>query len=167
MTATDYIAIYGAIVATLVFAWDIAKWLTSGPYIKSSTTCHVTYKDSRTIRTEIEEDVTTHIHATYCHIEIANVGDRATTIINVEGTHKKAKKQLARLFCTAEKFIPHQEKELPFILEPGEVWSARFEMEDVVRLAERGRPVILVRLSHRRKPLLMWLRDWEKYPVPS
>jgi hypothetical protein len=36
MTASDYAAWWGAVVATVVFAWDIIKWKKNGPRLKVS-----------------------------------------------------------------------------------------------------------------------------------
>jgi hypothetical protein len=69
MTASDYAAWYGAVVATLVFTWDLIKWRRSGPQIKAEA--HASWRSFGV--DEIEGDNLTVVKAT-------NVGDRPTTI---------------------------------------------------------------------------------------
>lgn len=152
MTATDYIAIYGAIVATLVLLWDGIKWFATGPKLRTSARCHVVFSDSRVTKTERTELVEIKYLVEYCHIEVVNVGDRSTTITSIEGTHKRKTDDL-QMFCAGVRFLPFQGKQLPQVLGSGEMWSARFEMTDLYSLAERGKPIIRIHASHKNDPI--------------
>lgn len=154
MTTTDYIAIYGATVATLVLIWDGIKWFATGPKLRVSARCHVAYLDSRVTKTErIESGEVRHL-AEYCHIEVVNVGDRPTTIMSIEGTHKRKKGEM-QVVSGGVLFTAHDGKQLPLILGPGAMWSSRVEMPAMYSLAQHGKPVIQLRVSHKNSPVIV------------
>jgi hypothetical protein len=154
MTATDYIAIYAAIIATLVLIWDGIKWFATGPKLRISTRCHTAYSDSPVTKTEKVESGEVRYLAQYCHIEVVNVGDRPTTIISIEGTHKRKKGDL-RMSCDGMLFGAHHGKQLPQVLGPGAMWSARFDMSHLYSLAAHGKPIIRIHASHKNSPVLV------------
>jgi hypothetical protein len=151
-STTDWIAIYAAVVSTFVLAWDVVKWASSGARLRAYATCDIAYLDSRVIRTVKTESGESHELADYCHVEVANIGDQPTTILNVEATHE-AKKNSPQMSMSGTAVIPHQQKALPYVLPPGEVWSARIEMSGIHALAQRGKPVVLIQTSKARRPL--------------
>lgn len=152
MNTTSVVAWWGAIIATIVLLWDIVKWTRTGPRVGITTQCHVCYPDAKVLHVEQAEHGQVSHLADYCHIEIFNTGDRATTIISIEGTHRRKKSEM-QIYSGGVQFEAHHGKTLPIVLAAGEMWSARFEMDNLYRLAERGRPVILVRTSHLRRPI--------------
>lgn len=154
MTTTDYIAIYGATVATMVLIWDGIKWFATGPKLQASARCHVVYPDSRVTKTELTESGEVRHLAEYCHIEVANVGDRPTTIVSVKGTHARRKGEM-QLFSSAVLFTSHHGKQLPLVLAPGETWSSRIDMPSVYSLAARGKPIIQILASHKNGPIIV------------
>jgi hypothetical protein len=154
-STTDYIAIYGAVVATFVLAWDIAKWLTSGARLRVHTRCNVCYDDARVIKVTQTESGEARELAEYCHVEITNAGDQPATILSIDATHK-VKRGRSQMFYGGVQFIPHFGKTLPHVLSPGEVWSARFEMPLLNQLAERGKPIIRISTSKSKRFLLVW-----------
>jgi hypothetical protein len=149
MNTTDIAAWWGAIVATAVLSWDVVKWIKAGPRLRVLTRVNVGYPDSRVVRTEQTEAGNVHHLATYCHIEVLNVGDRPTTIISIEATHALGTNK-GRTYWTGGRFQLF-DRPLPTLLGPGEMWSARLEMEDLLQLAKRGRPMLRIRASHLRK----------------
>nr|WP_315848382.1 hypothetical protein [uncultured Rhodoferax sp.] len=153
-STTDWIAIYAAVVSTFVLAWDVVKWVSSGARLRAYAKCDVTYPDARVIRTVQTESGESRELADYCHVEVANIGDQPTTILNVEATHK-VKKNGSQMTIGGVAVTPHQQKALPYVLPPGEVWSARIEMSGIYALAKRGKPVVLIQTSKARRPLVV------------
>src|SRR3989338_5291678 len=84
---TDLIAIYGALVATIVLAWDVLKWASSGARLRATAVCHVYYEDSRVISVSQTEHGEARELAEYCHIELTNIGDQPATLLSIEATH--------------------------------------------------------------------------------
>jgi hypothetical protein len=91
------------------------------------------------IRTAETEHGTVQHLAEYCHIEVLNVGDRPTTIISIEATHALGTNN-GQMFCAGGRFQLFG-RSLPTLLSPGEMWSARIEMLDLLKLAKRGKPM--------------------------
>lgn len=155
MQGIDYVAWWGAVVATLVFAWDIAKWLKDGPRIRKRVQPNTAYPDSRVLSTEKLEGGESKEIALYCHIELVNTGTLPTTIMGISATHSRDKKS-GQVSFGNEYFTLHYGKTLPHVLGSGEVWSCRLEMADLQKLAERGKPFIEIFVSHKRKPEVIW-----------
>lgn len=156
MQGIDYVAWWGAIVATLVFAWDIAKWLKDGPVIRSRVQLNTAYADARVVRTEKIENGESKELALYCHVELVNIGKLPTTIMGVSASHSKGKETL-QMTATSQRFTPHYGKTLPHVLGSGEVWSCRIEMEDIQKLSQKGEPYIEVSVSHKKEPIIIKL----------
>ena len=73
-STTDIVAWWGAIIATVVFAWDIYKWKTSGAKIRLLVSSGMSLygggvKDENT----------------YITFRVTNVEDRPTTITTIAG----------------------------------------------------------------------------------
>jgi hypothetical protein len=151
---TDNIAIYAAVVSTLVLVWDIVKWMQTGSRLRLRATCNVAYGDSRVTRTTQKDNVQVQELEEYCHIEVTNIGDQPETILGLEATHK-TRKHKPQMFCSGQKFTPHYGKILPYVLTPGEVWSARIDMQSIDWLAEYGKVFIQVTTSSARKPRIV------------
>lgn len=154
MQGIDYVAWWGAVVATLVFLWDVAKWFKSGPRIKQRIQLDTVYHDSKVLSTEKLENGESRELASYGHIELVNTGTLPTTIMGISPTHAPRPK-LGRMFFDNQRFMPFYGKTLPHVISPGEVWSCRVEMSDLYKLAEWGQPHIEIVLSHKRKPIVI------------
>jgi hypothetical protein len=158
MTSTDIAAWWGAFIATFVLVWDIVKWMRTGPRLRPRIRFNIGYPDGRVIKTApTATGGTMQELAEYCHIELYNNGDRPTTIISIEATHLTGKDS-GQLISSSRRFQAHFGKQLPALLGPGEIWSARLEMEDVYSLAERGQPVLIVQTSHLSKAMTIPLK---------
>lgn len=155
MFKTDFVAWWGAVVATLVLLWDVAKWMKAGPRVRSRIQLNTWYPDGRVLNSQKTDSGESGELASYCHIELVNVGGLPTTVMGISASHVDRKKQ-GQVSCSGPRFTPHYGKTLPHVLSPGEVWSCRLEMSDLFRLLERGKPYIEVHLSHRKKPLVVW-----------
>ena len=154
MQGIDYVAWWGAIVATLVLMWDVAKWLKTGPKIRKRIQLNTGYLDSKVLSVEKLENGESKKLAVYCHIELVNTGTSPTTIMGIMATHVNARQE-GQMSVTSQRFLPHYGNTLPYVLSPGEVWSCRLEMSDLYRSAERGTPYIEVSVSHKRKPIII------------
>jgi hypothetical protein len=150
----DYVAWWGAVIATLVLLWDVAKWFKSGPQIKQRIQLDTVYPDSKVLSMEKMGNGESGELASYGHIELVNTGTSPTTIMGISATHTPDN-NLGRLSFDNQRFTPHYGKTLPHVLSSGEVWSCRVAMSDLYKLAEYGRPYIEVNLSHRRKPIVI------------
>lgn len=155
MFGTNFVAWWGAVVATLLLVWDIAKWIRTGPIVRSRIQLNTLYPDGRALKVEKTEHGKSKKIASYCHIELVNVGSIPTTVMGISASHMDPKKQ-GQMSWSGQRFTPHHGKTLPQVIPPGEVWSCRFEMDDMKRLSERGKPYIEVHLSHKKKTLLIW-----------
>ena len=158
ITSTDLIAVYAAVVATIVLVWDILKWVISGARLRVDTRCGVFYGDSRVVETTLTDYGEQKSLADYCHIEVSNVGDQPTTILSIEATHRLKFGIQGQMFISGPGIIPHFGKSLPHVLGPGEVWSARLDMSNVRQLKERGQPIINLSTSKKVKPITVALK---------
>jgi len=153
----DYIKWWGAIVATIALAWNVYNTFLSAPKIKIRHKVNTTYPDARVVSTEVLENGERNTLASYCHIELVNVGRVSATIINIESTNSRKKKARA-VTAYSETFLPHSEKKLPVLLSPGEVWSCRHEMIYLHNVAKHGKPEIRVSVSYKEKPIIVRLK---------
>lgn len=154
----DYVAWWGAIVATSVFIWDIVKWMKSGPKLKMIIKPDARYKDARIISRERKADGSEEVTAAlYYHIEVINRGNLPTTIMYIseeaEGLYSNEKIPI-KLTTGAEAFMPHFGNKLPYILKPGEVWSCRIEKEHIMNTFKIAQPWLVLHVSHRNKPII-------------
>lgn len=154
MGNTELVAWWGAITATLVLVWDIAKWAQSGPRLKKRIALNSYYDDGKILRREKNENGESITHEEYCHIELVNIGTMPTTIMGVSATHKKRRKEL-QMGVTQQVFTEHFGKKLPHVISPGEAWSCRLPMDRYARLLKRGTPEIHINVSHKDKPIIV------------
>lgn len=153
MNSTDVAAWWGALTATVVLVWDVIKWLKLGPKIKTTVRPKVRYPDSKVLSTRIEPDGTTIQElASYCHVEIANVGDRATTILSIEVTHTDVLHN-GTIGMSSVGFQFHNGVTLPRKLDPGDSVSARLDMAVIDQMLQRGAPVLELQVAHLARPI--------------
>src|SRR5947209_8348725 len=71
---TIMMAVYGAVVATAVLAWDVYKWKTSGrPKLSAAATGNFVILDE--VKRVGKERATNHVS-----VKVSNVGDKDTTL---------------------------------------------------------------------------------------
>jgi len=162
---THLIAWWGALTGTSVLIWDVLKWVKSGPKLKIRIQPHTVYMDSEVCKVEKTEDGgEAKTLKTYHHIEIVNVGDAPTTILNIQAGVKKAKfpdwkDYMVSFSYSSQAFAPHFDKKLPQVVHSGEVWSCRLPDEYVQSFFNRGgEPRLFIYVGHRDKPLVKKLR---------
>jgi hypothetical protein len=153
MEEIDLVKWWGAILATIAFGWNVWNSLSNAPKLKIKLRPNTTYPDARVISKKITENGENEELASYCHIEITNVGKLPATVTNIEATHSANKK--GRMFSSSQRFLSHYKDEIPLFIAPGKLWSCRLEMDDLYRLAERGRPEIRFTVSYKDKPIVI------------
>jgi len=130
MTAVEFLAWWGAIVSTIVLAWDIYKWKTAGAKLRISSSSNM---ESYNIpELEGKDLITTNV---------ANLGDRPTTITTVALVFYKSK--FHKIFNKSNKVfilpMPNTAQPLPFVLNPGGIWTGIGEQtKDIKRMASKG-----------------------------
>jgi hypothetical protein len=145
MTGVEFLAWWGAIVSTLVLAWDIYKWKTTGA--KLTITSSVNMESYNIPEYEGKKLVTANI---------SNVGDRATTITTVALVFYKSKfhKILGKSSKVFVLPLPSTVQPLPFVINPGAIWTAIGEQdEEVKEMAAEGILTWQVFHSQNRKPV--------------
>jgi hypothetical protein len=153
-TTEQFVAWWGAIIATSVLIWDVLKWINSGPKIKNRVVLQTHYHDGKIIKKEDTESGQVSVYEEYCHIELVNTGSVPTTVMGISLTHKRKKKQ-AHLTTMSQAFTEHFGKQLPCVIASGEVWSCRLPMDYYYKMIDMGVPEFHVNLSHKKKPLVI------------
>lgn len=152
---TSFVAWYAAILSTTVLAWDVAKWRRAEPRLRISARLDVSYPDAEVVHRETQPDGTeVATLASYCHIDIVNVGGRPTTLFDVEVIARRAGKRTGEMGVGSAAFKRHRgSDELPVKLAPGEMWSARLDMRRLEGLEQFGPIQIRARAAHREQPV--------------
>lgn len=147
-TVIEFVAWWGAIIATLVLAWDIYKWKTRGPNLHIRLTPNM-----KVIGDPVREG------QTWVTINVSNVGDRPTTIKSFgfefyPSLYSKIRGKSETAFFITN---PSDAKPLPLVLSPGEEWIGMAPQDkedlDLKTMARDGYLVGYLSVSHSRKPL--------------
>lgn len=152
---TSVVAWYAAILSTIVLVWDLAKWWRAEPRLRVTARANVGYPDSEVVReTELPDGVRVGEMASYCHVEIVNVGGRPTTLTRVEVFSRNKNKVRGEVFLSTSNFTVHKGSDpLPAKLAPGEMWSARLDMRQLESLRQFGAIHISARATYRNRPI--------------
>jgi hypothetical protein len=142
MTASDIAAWWGAVVASLVFFWELYKWWESGPKVRLTANANMLiYGDP--LR-EGKKFVT---------VRAVNVGDAATTLTILGGNFyssfwARLRRKPAGSFIAGNPGMPHS---LPFRLEPGALWDgAAIQDSEVEEMAQRGYLILELHQAGRK-----------------
>ena len=132
MTPTEIAAWWGAGVATIVFAWDIYKWVRTGPIIKVSTATNMESFGGTPDGLEGRNLIV---------VEVTNSGSSRTTITHFFGSYynsrlRKIRKKADRNFLVPN---PGTGQPIPYVLEPGERWLGCIEQtEELEKMSREG-----------------------------
>ncbi len=161
---TSAVAWYAAILSTTVFTWDLAKWWRAEPRLRISAKANVSFADGEVIHREKRPDGSeVGTLASYCHVEIVNAGGRPTTLIAVDAVSRRRDRKRGEIFAGTSNFKTLRGSEqLPVKLGPGEMWSARVDMRQLVNLEQFGPLRIQARAAYREKPLAILVRRGKK-----
>ena len=130
MSATELAAWWGAGLATLVLGWDIYKWKTStSPKLKLRAVSNMKILSS--------DD-----NKLYIYVTVANTGTVKTTLtLLIAWYYASRMRRLLRRRPTETMFVknPGHGPVLPYVLGPGEQWTATINQEEELeRLARAG-----------------------------
>ncbi len=117
-TASDWAAWWGAILATVVFLWDVFKWFHTGPRLKV-TACPNMQMASRLGGVEPQR---------YLFVSAVNIGSVPTTITHLYLTYYAS--WVRRIFHKpSERMVVLETKlgALPKLLAVGDTWSGPIE----------------------------------------
>ena len=105
---------WGAILATIVFVWEIYKWLRSGPRLVINV--------APNMQLALQAGVEDRLHIA---ITVSNVGDATTTITHLFGcAYKNRLASLRNKRCKTLIYSPSLTVNYPTTLEPGKTWTA-------------------------------------------
>ena len=141
MSTTDVLAWWGAIIGSLVFVWDIYKWMKERVQI-SVMAAEYDVPAEKGIRCEIR-----------------NRGGRPTTIkevMLVNYQKRQFRTYFLRIFDAERSVRKSQDGSLPFLLQPGAMWTGYYNYEeethtmlceDIAALVEQGTLYFKVKTS--------------------
>ena len=152
---TSPVAWYGATLSSLAFIWEFAKWWRAEPRLRVDAKADVCFTDGEVVSEEARPDGTkVATLASYCLVEIVNIGGRPTTLISVEAFARRKRPSKGEMFHSNSNFKLHRGAEpLPAKLGPGEMWSARIDMRQLVGLEQFGSLQIRARGAWRDRPV--------------
>jgi hypothetical protein len=160
---SEIAAWWGASIATLVLAWDVYKWKTSGPKLSMCVSPNMI------VIGDPEREGKTWVSVT-----ISNIGNLPTTLKGIGMEHYnnlfariRRKPSVAAIFPNPNTSFP-----LPRILNPGDEWTGLIPQKRVDKnvsleeLAKNGHLMIWVSQSHsqRSKKVRLILKDGGKKP---
>lgn len=150
MSSTELAAWWGAVLATVVFIWDIYKWKTQGPKLK------VTISPNMVVIGDQRRE-----GKRWVSILVTNIGDRPTTIKGVGMEYYQS--WWLRFRNKADKAVifpnPNDSYPLPHFLNPGEEWrgliaQARDDLGiDLTTLSRSGHLLIWLSHSHSSREI--------------
>lgn len=121
ISASDLAAWWGAITATVLLGWDIYKWQKS----KSNIWVSASPNMQTLIGGHLEDDKN-------IFVEVANNGDRATTLTHLVVKHYKNIYDLLRRKPSMQGLVPNPVvNSLPYELAPGKRWTGLIDQKDL------------------------------------
>lgn len=150
--ATEFVAWWGAVLATVVFAWDIIKWRRDRPRVRVTVKQNVFYDDSERVPLPDDGDGGTRctLKPSF-HIELRNIGTQPTTLLDISSERKDGKTSSGYASIA---FREHFGKRLPYMLTPGDIWSCRIDQATLLNLPGATPIEIHFAMSHLAKPLV-------------
>lgn len=154
---TEIVAWWGAILATIVFIWDIYKWKMAGAKLRV------------TVQSNMESiNIPQYDGKTLIAVNVVNYGDRPTTITNLgflwfENLWNRIRRRPDKAFIIPN---PSQAQVLPFELKQGNLWSG-IAVQDVAveAMARDGLLYCVLYHTHTEKPVYRRLRIPKKKSV--
>ena len=147
MSASEVAAWWGAVIATLVLAWDVFKWKQMGPRLRLTVSPGMkTHGDVPNADPE----------KTYVLIEAVNVGDKKTELTHVAGLYYRSHLQRLRGKNQQSCLVlnPAFSTQFPCFLEPGQRWLGGMEQTaELEKLSRSGLLYCGIFHSASKKPL--------------
>ncbi|MDO8775667.1 MAG: hypothetical protein Q7K57_44600 [Burkholderiaceae bacterium] len=150
MSDTDKVAWWGAILATIVFAWDIIKWWKNSTRVRFFVRPDTYYEDSETVPIPGGPQAGEVLPS--IHVELNNIGIYPTTVLKVWAERKTD--QGGRILDTGPAIKVHFGKKLPYLMTVGDLWSCRIDQGRMTRIESKAPIRVFVAVSHQVKPLV-------------
>lgn len=145
------LALWGAVLATIVFGWDIMKWRRNAARLRFIVRPDTYYHDSTAVAIP-GADTSGGELLPSVHVELANIGTYPTTILNVWWEQKM---DAGGTFGSSGSIVaPHFGKTLPYMISVGDVWSCRIDQQSLIRNKWKAPVQIFIAVSHLEKPLV-------------
>ena len=144
LSASDWAAWWGAILATIIFAWELYKWLHSGPRLR--VTAHPNMQQA--VGGKLE-------NARYIVVNVTNIGDARTTITHLCLYYYRSKWAVLRNKPFERMVVVqvHLGQPLPVPLDAGDTWSGLIDQtEDKERMLKEGFLHCAIIEARRDKP---------------
>jgi hypothetical protein len=143
----DQVAWYGAVLATFTLLFNLWRFTRERPRLQIQIST-ATYDDGGASKIEKTESGESIISIEYFHVEVANIGERSTTLMGVAATS-------GTRGISGIGFTSHYGHTFPHVLKPGEVWSCRVKKEQVLKLQQKNMPRLELHAVHWQEPLLI------------
>jgi hypothetical protein len=131
MSTTDFLAWWGAVVATLVALWDVFKWWQSGSKLHVRALPNMrAYQEGRGT-----------LPGEFILVKVVNRGNSKTTLTTIALVHYASKWKQLRRRTDFQALIPTpgHGHALPMVLDVGEEWAGTITRNpDIDRLARNG-----------------------------
>lgn len=147
----NVVAWWGAVLSTIVFVWNIAKWLLSAPKLQIKVFPNsYEWKGKIEILPDeiVEQGVRIKKMKPFVIVEVRNVGRGATTLLNIRLSQSDTPKGMEKTMDTTESCDPLSEP-LPAVVDAGHVWLCRFDqIEATKNRMENGTPHLSIDIRH-------------------
>jgi len=142
VTLTEIAAWWGAIMATVVFLWDIIKWLHLGPRVQMDSSTNMEFIGDSAKKGK-----------KFVTVKVTNNGTQATTLINLGMFYYT--NWFNRLINRQNKSMivmsPGASYPIPHALEPGKVWDGIIDQnEEIEKMGEEGVLEAVLFCSHSK-----------------
>lgn len=145
ISASDYAAWWGAIIATLALVWNIIVAILSGARVKVRATPDMIIYPPQNLTGDKE----------YISVTAVNCGTSPTTITHFCGYYSQSMWDLIR--GKKQSFIvnsdPRLGQEIPFILAPGEEWSNLTDQKSLFEKCPNGYIYVGIIHNQRKRPI--------------
>lgn len=146
------VALYGALVATVVLIWDVWKWAHEGPRLEMSASA-----DMAVVKRSFWAGPPNRV----VKFAVYNKGDRATTLTTAtyqvyDGWLAMLRRRPVQSFVVVE-----LDPQLPHVLPPGEQWVSVSDQDDELSRLIKNKVVVaeVYTAASPRKPMRMRLRS--------
>ncbi|MBN7796292.1 hypothetical protein [Parahaliea mediterranea] len=158
----DYVAWWGAILSSIVFAWNVLKWKLSGPKLDVRISPYEYQWKGKFELMPGEERKPAGVPQKmkpFVVVEVRNTGRSATTILEIRFSQCDSPKGFKKSMMSENEHDPFS-NELPVVLEAGHVWLCRFDQNQVTKFSEENNtPHFSVDIRHTHA------KGWVREPV--
>ncbi len=158
----NYVAWWGAILSSIVFAWNIIKWKLSGPKLDVCISPNeLQWKGTVELMPGEEKKPKGEPQnlKPFIMVEVRNIGRSATTLLDIRFAQCDSPKGFKKSMMSESEHEPYSSS-LPVVLEAGHVWLCRFDQYQVTKFSEEnGTPYFSVDIRHTHE------KDWVRTGV--